>query len=114
MCGNGVLWLMKKSKIYENCWLKQQLNPSKKEYNKNIVKLKSELAEVENSQELISSPYDKLKDDYSQLLDTNKKQENGIKKLKYEAIELSSQGTKEAIKLDAHKPVVFNRGSAEP
>ena len=42
-----------------------------------------------------------LKNDYSQLLNTNQKQENEIKKLKAEAIELNSQSTKEAIKLDA-------------
>ena len=68
---------------------------------KKIEKLKSEQAEIKNSQIFISSQYDNLKDDYYQLLGTNKKQENEIKKLKSEAIEFSSQRTKEAIKLDA-------------
>ena len=68
---------------------------------KKIEKLKSELAEIKSSWEFISSQYDKLKDDYSQLLDTRKKQETEIKKLKSKAIVLSSQGTEKAIKLAA-------------
>ena len=63
-------------------------------------KLILDLAEVKSSQEFISSRYIKSKDDYSQLLDINKKLETEIKNLKSEAIELRSQGTKEAIKLD--------------
>ena len=52
--------------------------------------LKSELAEVKNSQEFISRQYDQLKDEYSQLLITNKKQKTEIKNLKSAAIKLSS------------------------
>ena len=63
--------------------------------------LKSELVEFKSSLEFISSQYDKLNNDYSQLLDTNKMQKTGIKKLKFEAVKLSSHGTSEAVKLDA-------------
>ena len=72
----------------------------KQEYDIKMEDLKSELAEVKNSQEFISRQYDQLKIEYSLLLITNKKQETEIKNLKSTAIELSSQGEKEAAKLD--------------
>ena len=72
----------------------------KQEYDIKMENLKSELAEVKNSQEFISRQYDQLKVEYSQLLITNEKQETEIKNLKSTAIELSSQGEKEATKLD--------------
>ena len=72
----------------------------KHEYDIKMENLKSELAEVKNSQEFISRQYDQLKVEYSQLLITNEKQETEIKNLKSTAIELSSQGEKEATKLD--------------
>ena len=72
----------------------------KQEYDIKMENLKSELAEVKNSQEFISRQYDQLKVEYSQMLITNEKQETEIKNLKSTAIELSSQGEKEATKLD--------------
>ena len=72
----------------------------KQEYDIKMENLKSELAEVKNSQDFISRQYDQLKVGYSQLLITNKKQETEIKNLKSTAIELSSQVEKEATKLD--------------
>ena len=72
----------------------------KQEYDMKMENLKYELTEVKNSQEFISRQYDQLKDEYSQLLITNKKQETEIKNLKSAAIELSSQGEKEAAKLN--------------
>ena len=72
----------------------------KQEYDIKMENLKSELAEVKNSQEFISRQYDQLKVEYSQLLITNEKLETEIKNLKSTAIELSSQGEKEATKLD--------------
>ena len=72
----------------------------KQEYDIKMENLKSELAEVKNSQEFISTQYDQLKVEYSQLLITNEKKETEIKNLKSTAIELSSQGEKEATKLD--------------
>ena len=54
----------------------------KQEYDIMMENLNSELAKVKNSQEFISRQYDQLKNEYSQLLITNKKQETEIKNLK--------------------------------
>ena len=56
---------------------------------------------MKRSQDCISTKYDKLKDGYSKLIETNKKQDAEIKKLKAESNEMSAQGAKEASKLDA-------------
>ena len=56
---------------------------------------------MKRSHDFISIQYDNLKDEYSKLIETKKKQEVKIKKLKAQSNELSAQGAKEAIKLDA-------------
>ena len=48
-----------------------------------------------------STKYDKLKDEYSKLIEKNKKQDAEIQKLKAESNEMSAQGAKEASKLNA-------------
>ena len=63
--------------------------------------LKTELLEVKRSQDFISTKYNKLKDEYSKLIETNKKQDAEIKKLKAESNEMNAQGAKEASKLHA-------------
>ena len=68
---------------------------------KKIEDLKAELLELKRSHDFISIQYDNLKDEYSKLIETKKKQEVKIKKLKAQSNELSAQGAKEAIKLDA-------------
>ena len=74
----------------------------KEEYNKKIEDLKTKLLEVKRSQDFISTKYDKLKDEYSELIDKNTKQDAKIKmKLKAESNQISAQGAKEASKLDA-------------
>ena len=93
---------MKKYKIQDSLKLlvEAAVKSFKQEYDIKMENLESELAEVKNSQEFISRQYDQLKVEYSQLLITNEKQETEIKNLKSTAIELSSQGEKEATKLD--------------
>ena len=49
---------------------------------------------MKRSQDCISTKYDKLKDGYSKLIETNKKQDAEIKKLKAESNEMSAQGAK--------------------
>ena len=73
----------------------------KEECNKKIEDLKTELVEAKRSQNFISTKYDKLKDEYSKLIETNKKQDAEIKKLKAESNEMSAHCAKEASKLDA-------------
>ena len=48
------------------------------ECNKKIEDLKTELLEVKRSQDFISTKYDKLKDEYSKLIEKNKKQDAEI------------------------------------
>ena len=63
--------------------------------------LKTEFLEVKRSQDFISTKYNKLKDEYSKLIETNKKHDAEIKKLKAESNEMNAQGVKEASKLHA-------------
>ena len=81
--------------------VKKAIKSFKEECNKKIEDLKTELLEVERSQDFISTKYDKLKDEYSKLIEKNKKQDAEIQKLKAESNEMSAQGAKEASKLDA-------------
>ena len=64
----------------------------KEECNKKIEDLKTELLEVKRSQDFISTKYDKLKDEYSKLIEKNKKQDAEIQKLKAESNESGAQG----------------------
>ena len=67
----------------------------KEECNKKIEDLNTELLKVKRSQDFISTQYDKLNDEYFKLIETNKKQEAEIKKLKAESNVMSAQGPKE-------------------
>ena len=67
----------------------------KEECNKKIEDLNTELLKVKRSQDFISTQYDKLNDEYFKLIETNKKQEAEIKKLKAESNVMSAQGPTE-------------------
>ena len=63
--------------------------------------LKAELVKLKDSQKLICSQYDDLKQDYNHLLLTNKQQEDEIKRLHTNSPLVAEKEAKESEKLDA-------------
>ena len=63
--------------------------------------LKAELVELKDSQKFISSQYDDLKQDYDNLLLTNKQQEDEMKRLQTNYQLVAKKEAKESENLDA-------------
>ena len=72
----------------------------KSECMREISILKAELVELKDSQKFICSQYDDLKQDYDNLLLTNKQQEDEIKRLQTSSQLVAEKKAKESEKLD--------------